>query len=185
MNPTQCIAWLALVAGVVAPAHIQSQENFLPALAHSHQEFSLTVMAPYEQAFPLFGAYEERKWAKGFDPKFLHPSRARDQQGMVFTWSQNGTPSLWMNTAFDVLSGHVQYVYVITDAMVTLIDIHLARLDETSTRVSLVYERTALRLEANEQVAQQANDDRNKGAVWAEMINGYLATARTAPARTK
>src|SRR5664279_951943 len=128
---------------------------------HTHEEFSLIVNAPYEQTFPLFGAHEERKWAKGFYPQFIHPTLPSDQQGMVFTWSQNGTPSLWINTAFDVLSGHVQYVYVITDVMVTLIDIHLTRLDEASTRVSVVYERTALRPEANEQVAQQAGDDRN------------------------
>ena len=154
-------------------------------LIHTHEEFSLIVNASYEQTFPLFGAHEERKWAKGFDPQFIHPSPPSDQQGMVFTWSQNGTPSLWMNTSFDLLSGHVQYVYVVTEAMVTLIDIHLARLDETSTRVSVVYERTALRPEANEQVAQQADDDRNKGVVWAEMINGYFDQVQPALASSK
>ena len=143
-------------------------------LAHTHEEFSVIVKAPYEQAFPLFGAHEERKWAKGFDPLFVHPSPARDQQGMVFTWKLGGDPSVWTNTAFDPASGHVQYVYFVNDTMVTLIDIHLTKAGAAETRVDVVYERTALRPEANELVTQQAKADRNRGTEWAEMINGYL-----------
>ncbi len=167
---------LVLFAGVIGSAWVQAQERVQPALAHSHEEFSLVVMAPYEQAFPLFGAYEERKWAKGFDPQFIHPSPAIDRQWMVFTWEQKGTPSVWMNTAFDAASGHVQYVYFAKDTMVTLIDIHLTKAGAAETRVSVVYERTALRPETNEQVDRYARDDRNRGVEWAEMINGYLQT---------
>ena len=165
---------LALFAGVIAPTCFQAQESVQPALAHTHEEFSVIVKAPYEQAFPLFGAYEERKWAKGFDPQFIHPSPARDQQGMVFTWELGGTPSVWANTAFDPATGHVQYVYFVQDTMVTLIDIRLAKAGAAETRVDVVYERTALRPEANEQVTQHAKADRNRSSEWDAMINGYL-----------
>ena len=113
-----------MFAGVIGSACVQAQESVPKALAHTHEEFSLVVKAPYEQAFPLFGAYEERKWAKGFDPQFIHPSPARDQQGMVFTTERDGMSSVWTNTAFDPASGHVQYIYYVKDTMVTLIDIH-------------------------------------------------------------
>jgi hypothetical protein len=37
-----------------------------------------------------------------------------------------------------------------------------------------VYERTALRAEANKQVLAMAQADANNGPHWAGMINGYL-----------
>jgi hypothetical protein len=175
MNPTHGIALLALVAGTVAPTCIQSQEGVHPAQSHTHQEFSLTVTAAYEQAFPLFGAHEERRWAKGFDPHFIYPFPADDRQGMVFETERDGNLYLWINTTFDPASGHVQYVHFVKETMVTQIDIHLTRADVDQTLVDVVYERTALRPEANEQVAQQGKEDGNRGKEWAKMINGYLA----------
>ncbi len=101
---------------------------------------------------------------------------------MVFTVENHGgTPSVWTNTAFDHATGHVQYVYFVNDTMVTLIDIHLTKTGAEETRVSVVYERTALRPEANEQVSQHARGDRNRGAEWDAMINGYLTKLQNAP----
>ena len=176
---------LAVFAGVIAPTCVEAQESAQPALAHTHEEFSVIVKAPYDKAFPLFGAYEERKWAKGFDPHFIHPSPPRDQQGMVFTWELSGAPSVWTNTAFDLATGHVQYVYFVQDTMVTLIDIRLTKAGAAETRVDVVYERTALRPEANEQVTQHAQADRNRGSEWDAMINGYLAEVIASPATSK
>ena len=53
-------------------------------LVHTRTEFSFTVDAPFEQVVPLFGAHEERKWAADWNPQFVYPSPARDQQGMSF-----------------------------------------------------------------------------------------------------
>ena len=133
---------------------------------------------PMSKRSRCLARYEERKWAKGFDPQFIHPSPAHDQQGMVFAWELGGDPSVWTNTAFDPRTGHVQYVYFVNDTMVTLIDIHLTKAGAAETRVDVVYERTALRPDANELVTQQANDDGSRGTEWAEMINGYFATLR-------
>ena len=184
---THCYAsfMLALFAAVIGSISSRAEEAPQPALAHTHEEFSLVVNAPYDQAFPLFGAYEERKWAKGFEPHFIHPSPAHDQQGMMFTWVLGDRPSVWANTAFDPVSGHVQYVYFVNDTMVTLIDIHLTRAGEVETHVDVVYERTALRPEANEQVMQQATADEGRDKDWAGMINGYVASVLTAPLSTK
>ncbi len=104
---------------------------------------------------------------------------------MVFTIAHGGMKSVWTNTAFDAAAGHVQYVYVIHDALVTLIDIHLTRAGADETRVSVVYERTALSPEANEHVAHLAKGDAKSGPEWREAINGYLGKAAAAPASSK
>ena len=185
MNFMHAISILALFAGAIASSRSQAQEGVKPALAHTHQEFSFEVQAPHDQVFPLFGALEEKKWAKGWDPQFVYPIPAHDQQGMVFTRKHGGMSSVWTCTAFDETTGHVQYVYVIDDAMVTLIDIHVVKAGTAETQVSVVYERTALQPEANEHVAHMATGDAGSGSEWAEAINGYLAKVGTAPTSPK
>jgi hypothetical protein len=164
---------MTLLASVVTPKTGEAQD--VPALAHTHNEFTLTAKAAYEEVFPLFGAWEEKKWAEGWDPQFVYPSSPSDQPGMIFTISHQGMKSVWTNTALDAARGHVQYVHVIPDALVTLIDIHLTRGGANETRVSVVYERTALSPEANDHVAHLAKGDAKSGPEWAEAINGYLS----------
>ena len=171
---------LALFAGVIGSTSPPADEAVHPALAHTHEEFSFVVNAPYDEAFPLFGAYEERKWAAGFEPKFIHPSPAQDQQGMVFTTEHEGRTRVWTNSVFDRQTGHVQYVYFAPDTMVTQIDIHLTKASAAETRVDAVYERTALRPEANAQVAEFARGDASSGPKWAKAIAGYLERSSAA-----
>src|SRR5208337_3064129 len=109
-----------------------------------------TVDAPFDQVVPLFGANEERKWADGWNPQFVYPIPARDQQGMVFNVAHGQHSSVWVNTALDLAAGHIQYAYVLNDAMATLIDIHATRQGSRKTAVTVLYERTALNAEANE-----------------------------------
>ncbi len=80
------------------------------------------------------------------------------------------------------LGGHIQYSYVLNDAMATLIDIHLTRDTAQKTGVTVVYERTALMPEANEHVQHFAKGDAKAQKEWEEAINGYLAKLRGAAA---
>ena len=175
MNHTLAFSLLAAVAGVVASSATPAQATDTAKPAHTHEAFSFVVSAPYVDVFPLFGAHEERKWAVGFEPKFIHPTPAHDQPGMVFTTVQDDASRVWINTTFDATTGHVQYVYWIADLMVALIDIHVTRPGINETKLDVVYERTALRPEANEQVVRMSQADANSGPRWSEMINGYLA----------
>jgi hypothetical protein len=166
-----------VVATVVSslPAQESPAKGFL---AHTRTEFNLTVNAPWEQTAPLFGAWAERQWAPDWNPRFVYPTPAHDQRGMVFKVEHGQMTSTWVNTAFDLSAGHIQYVYVLNDAMVTLIDIHLTRESAQKTGVSVVYERTALMREANEHVEHFAKEDRKAQGEWEEQINGYLGKIR-------
>jgi hypothetical protein len=144
-------------------------------VVHVRNEFEFTVHAPYQIAAPLFGAEKERAWAGShWDPHFLYPQPAQDMQGAVFTIRHGPRQAYWINTLFDMKARHVQYVYVIADAMVVLIDVRLAELDSANTRVNVAYERTALNPEANEHVKELGNSDRESGKEWGTAINDYL-----------
>ena len=149
-------------------------------LTHTRTEFRFTVDAPFDQVVPLFGANEERKWADGWNPQFVYPIPARDQQGMVFKVAHGQHSSVWVNTALDLAAGHIQYAYVLNDAMATLIDIHATRQGSRKTAVTVVYERTALNAEANEHVQHFAKGDANGGKEWGEAMNAYFAKSGTA-----
>ena len=170
------LSWFATSALVgLVVSSLPAQEPATPPLAHYRTEFKFTVNASLERAAPLFGANEERKWAPGWEPQFVYPKPARDQEGMVFRVEGPHHSSVWVNTAFDLAGGHIQYVYVLGDAMMTLIDIRLKRAGAEKTEVTVVYQRTALLPEANEHVQHFVAGDQKAGAEWEQQINGYFA----------
>lgn len=143
------------------------------ARAHTQEKFVFTAQAPMEQVAPLFGAEKERVWAPGWDPHFIHPLPASDEQGMVFAVAHGHLKSVWVNTEFDPKSGRIQYVYVIPDALVTVITLKLSP-GGNQTGIEVEYERTALSAEADAHVRHLAEQDRASGPDWEKQVNGYL-----------
>ncbi len=186
MNACLLISAMTLLAAVVTSSGAAAQEPAAStALVHTRTEFKFSVDAPFEQTAPLFGANEERKWAPDWNPQFIYPNPARDQEGMVFQVAHGHYSSTWVNTAFDLAAGHIQYAYVLNDAMATLIDIHLTRESAQKTGVTVVYERTALVPEANEHVQHFTKGDEKSGKEWSDAINGYFAKLRGTTSQTQ
>jgi hypothetical protein len=179
-GPTVKLTLLLLAAGAVvaATAHRHPTEDrsdpFDPGV-HVRSHFSFTLHAAAAAVFPLFGADRERNWATGWAPSFLYPDPPRDSLGMVFTIAHGQTRSVWVNTAFDPATGRVQYVYVIPDALATLIDIQVTALDSATTGVSVTYERTALSPDANDHVRALGDHDGGQGPEWQAAIADYLS----------
>ena len=173
----ELLASTLVLLGLVCGCKAQSAPASAAPL-HTRVEFHFTANAPFEQVAPLFGANEERTWAEGWDPQFIYPVPAHDVPGMVFRVDHPHHSSIWVNTAFDLAAGHIQYAYVLNDAMATLIDIHLTRESAQKTGVSVVYERTALTPEADNHVHHFAESDKRAQKEWEESINGYLQNGR-------
>jgi hypothetical protein len=177
--------WVSLIViglGLAAAAAFALHRHLQPAatgpVAHVENGFAFTVRGPYDTVAPLFGAWAERAWGgEHWNPVFLHPQPAQDQPGEVFTVDHGHANSVWVNTALDFKSGHVQYVYVVPDAQAVLIDIHLQPKDAASTGVAVVYQRTALRPEFNARVTELGQHDRNSGKEWETAIEAFLQTS--------
>jgi hypothetical protein len=145
-------------------------------LLHLETSFDLLVYAPYPEAAPLFGPEGERAWAgSDWDPVFVYPQPARDQQGAVFTVHKGSATTVWVNTLFDREARHFQYVYFMPEIMVTVIDVRFDPVDADSTDVHVNYTRTALTIEGNEHVAAMNEHDKKAGTEWQQAIDGYLA----------
>lgn len=150
-------------------------------LLHVRNSFEFTIHAPMKAAAPLFGAEAERVWAGSeWDPHFLYPKPTADIPGAVFTVERNGHKATWINTAFDLENGHMQYAYFIPETLVTLIDVHLAQRDPSTTNVTVTYERTALSTEADAHVKRLGESDAKAGKEWETAINDFLVKQRAA-----
>ncbi|MGE5112361.1 MAG: hypothetical protein ACM3JB_15970 [Acidobacteriaceae bacterium] len=155
--------------------HLARREGPRGPLAHTEERFEFLAKAPLEKVAPLMGADRERVWAPGWNPNFVYPNPVADQPGMVFTVAHGDRHAAWVNTEFDLKTGRVQYVYVIPNALVTVITIRMT-LTGNTTHVAVEYDRTALSPEAGSHVRQLAENDRKSGPEWEKQINDYLAS---------
>ena len=190
--------WLLAIGAVIgavltmlpkAVAHLHSAFAAAPSRSdvqrpHFESKFSFNAHAPIGQIGPLFGAEKEKLWAPHWNPEFIYPKAASDQQGMVFAVRHAHLRSTWVNTDFDLQNGHVQYVYVIPDTLVTVITLKL-RPDGNQTQVEVQYDRTSLSAASDSHVQNLAEQDRKSGPEWESQINDYLDKNKAAASPAK
>ncbi len=177
MKGTLIVISVLLLAAIATLAflHLRSGREGTGPVVHVENEFEFTAHGPYKTVAPLFGASAERVWGEGqWNPKFLYPSPEHDTFGEVFTVAHGHLRSVWVNSAFDLEKGHVQYVYVIPDAQAVLIDVHLKEEGPAATGVKVLYQRTALNSSFNEHITKSGNNDRDRGQQWQTAIDACL-----------
>ena len=170
---------IALAAAAALGTSALAQSSLSRAeLLRTQTAFDLTVNLPYVEAAPLFGPEGERAWAgKHWDPQFLFPQPARDEEGAVFTIQHGPITATWVNTLFDLDARHFIYAYFMPGIMVTTIDVRFTPA-KTETRVHVVYTRTALTKDGNDHVTALTANDRSAAHEWQRAIDDYLASRR-------
>jgi len=128
---------------------------------------SFVLALPMARAFPLFEPEGERAWARGWDPKYLHPVDGRAQAGMVFTTSHGGEDTIWLMTRHEPHAGIVEYARTTPGSRIATVLVQCARLDAARTRVTVIYTFTGLSEAGNGYV--RTMDE----ARYAEMIDGW------------
>jgi hypothetical protein len=99
-------------------------------------------------AFHLFTPEGERAWAKGWEPRYLHPADGRPTPGMVFTTGHGGEETLWTMTRHEPEGGVVEYLRVTPGSRMGTVRVQCAE-SNVGTRVSVTYALTALTPEGN------------------------------------
>jgi hypothetical protein len=177
---TEMAAMLAVAC--VTGTFAQSPAPQTERLSRETTSFDLVVHLPLAQAAALFGPLGERAWAGGhWNPKFIYPLPAHDEQGAVFSIQHGPYTATWVSTIFDIDARHFQYVYFIPGLMVTTIDVRFKPLNEKTTGVNVTYTRTSIAPEGNEHVAAMSEGDKNAGVEWQQAIDAYLAKINPAP----
>jgi hypothetical protein len=169
--------FVAAIFSACAQGCVSQSSTVAPA--HAISRFRFTVAALFSHVAPQFGPEAERAWGDAqWNPEFIYPQPGRDIPGAVFTVPHGHGNSIWVNTNYDPVGGRMQYVYVIANAMVCVIDVHVTSADAMHTAVDVTYTRTALTSEHNQAVARLAQKDKQSGPEWQHYVEHALGMDR-------
>ncbi len=141
---------------------------------------SISVHEKIENIFPLFGAFEERKWADGWNPVLIYPAAETMGEGTTFRTAGNGEEKefLWRVTRYEPQQHLVQYL-VSTENRYWTITVNCSPADHDITTAEITYTYiglnslgNALNSRALEKMYSQNLKD------WEKAINHFLETGK-------
>lgn len=170
---------LIAIVAYAAAANSQTPNSPPEPFMHTQTAFDLVVHASYAETAPLFGPEGERPWAgKHWDPQFIHPQPAHDEEDAVFTIRHGPSKAVWVTALYDIEGRHFKYVYFLDGLLVTTIDVRFHPIDASSTAVHVVYTRTALTPQGNDHIVAMTEGDKSAGADWQSALNSYLESRK-------
>src|ERR1700747_1769006 len=83
-----------------------AQEAGTATVQQRAQSFTIELNGSVADVTPLFGPVREAEWAAGWSPRFIHPARALQSEGAVFTTTNgDGKVRSWLLTTYDPRNG--------------------------------------------------------------------------------
>lgn len=138
---------------------------------------TIIVNGDITQVFPLFGAFEERKWARGWNPTLIYPATETIEEGTTFRTPghmHGENEYLWRVSKYETQQSLIQYMVYARDRCWT-ITIKCAILPDHKTRATITYSFVGLNALGNEMnqhfIGVLYQDDLKD---WEEVINNYL-----------
>jgi len=169
------LQWMVFFQAValVTPA----EGGFVPA--HVTRTYTQHLAAPPREVFALLGPVEEKKWARGWEPRFAFPVGGGDEPGAVFSIAGHGPETLWVLNAFDEHRLYVEYLQFTPGVRVTVLRITLepsGQGDETAAEISYTW--TALSEKGSEWLEAHGAHFEQGMAEWEAELNGYLRASK-------
>jgi hypothetical protein len=138
---------------------------------------SITIKQKIDTVFSLFGAFEERKWAEGWNPRLVYPDKEIMEEGTTFKTpghSKSEPELLWIVAKYQPDRFLVQYLVLSTNRFWT-IRVTCNSIDPMTSGATISYTFTGLNEEGNKK-----NERSLRGLYqhdlkdWEEAINYYL-----------
>ncbi len=140
----------------------------------------ITLHAPPDKVFPLFGPVREAEWADGWNPVVVYSdSPLAEEEGAVFTTPNPGeADTIWIITRYDPAAYHIEYARITPGSTAVRIVIDCEAAPGGSTTARVTYHITTLG-EAGQRFIDLHYP--NMMAHWQEAINHVLATGQRKP----
>jgi len=140
---------------------------------------SFVVNSNIDKTFPLFGAFEERKWAEGWEPVLIYPDQEIIEEGTTFKINAHGhgdeNELLWIVSKYEPQDYLIQYL-VSTSNRFWTITVKCESIDNNlKTNTTVTYSFTGLNSignELNKTSLEKMYQDELQD--WAEAINSYF-----------
>ncbi|RIV23929.1 hypothetical protein DYU11_13270 [Fibrisoma montanum] len=139
---------------------------------------SFIINAPVDTVFPLFGAFEERKWAEGWEPVLIYPSAEVIEEGTTFrtkAYDQEELDYIWRVNQYVPADHLIQYL-VFTPNRYWTITVQCVSLSADQTQTHVTYTYLGLNQLGN-RLNQQSIDRMYADNLedWAAAIHQYLS----------
>ena len=142
---------------------------------------TITINGNIQNVFPLFGAFEERKWAEGWNPTLIYSSTEVIEEGTTFKTIGHGDfekEFLWRVSKYEPEKYLIQYL-VSTENRYWTITIKCDSLSGNQTKASITYTFIGINElgnRINSQLLEKMYANHLKD--WQEAINYYLETSQ-------
>jgi len=143
---------------------------------------TITINGGVEIVFPLFGAFEEKKWAKGWNPVLIYPETEIIEEGTTFKTEAHGheeSEFIWRVSKYEAEKFLIQYL-VSTENRYWTITVKCKTIEENKTSAEITYSFIGLNEignKINEHSLQRMY--KNNLIDWEEEINRYLEELST------
>jgi hypothetical protein len=142
---------------------------------------AITLKGEIQKVFSLFGAFEERKWADGWNPSLIYPCTEIIEEGTTFKTVGNGSferEFLWRVSKYEPDNYLIQYL-VSTENRYWTITIKCDSISDRLTKASITYTFIGLN-ESGNKINSQSLEKMyaNNLKEWQEAINYYLDNNR-------
>ena len=141
---------------------------------------TIVINGNVKEVFPLFGAFEERKWAPHWEPILIYPKKEIIEEGTTFKVKlhrhRSESESLWIVTKYNIQNHIIQYL-VSTNNRYWTITVKCTSNNENKTNASVTYTYIGLNEKGNE--LNKVSIDRmykNDLKDWENAMNEYLAS---------
>jgi len=143
---------------------------------HADLTHSIRLSAAPETLFPLFEPEGERRWVRGWEPRFLWPASSEGTVGAVFVTRRDGDETTWVLTERDV-PRFIAYANVTPNIRAARITVRFEPRPDSSTNVTVTYSVTGLSPGGNEAVRRFAAGYADYIESWRAAIEAIVGPA--------
>jgi len=156
-----------------------SKENFTSKRITKSTSF--IINETIDKVFPLYGAFEERKWIPTWKPILIYPDKEIIEEGTTFKLDVSGhrhgseSEYLWIVTKYEPKNYLIQYLVSTENRFWTITVECNAIKNNSKTKTTVTYSFTGLNDKGNK-INQESLERMYKNNLqdWAEAINTYF-----------
>ncbi len=140
---------------------------------------SFVVEETIDNVFPLFGAFEERKWISTWNPVLIYPDKEIIEEGTTFKIYPQGHGSekefLWIVSKYDPKNYLIQYMVSTENRFWTITVKSNPIENDIKTETTVTYTFTGLNAKGNK-LNKESLDNMYKNNLqdWRELMNTYF-----------
>ncbi|AOT69530.1 hypothetical protein [Geosporobacter ferrireducens] len=140
------------------------------------RKYKQTLVGSKEEIFPLLCPVREKEWLQDWDYKMIYSESGYAEKGCIFETNNNYGSYRWIITKHDKDRHEIQFVKIMTDKIIVIIDIDLEGDNKKLTTCNIQYTFIPLGDEASEDMHNENTENvfNKHMKKWEDSLNYFL-----------